>query len=79
MPQDPMTRGVPAAMRLLGLGWYFAVCVIGGVFGGYLLDGWLDTKPLFTMLGLFGGLALACYGGYKLLMQVISKRGQGEG
>lgn len=59
-------------MSLLGIGWYFAVSIIGGIVGGLLLDGWLDTKPLFTIIGLFLGLALAAYGGYKALMRVMA-------
>jgi len=60
-------------MSLLGIGWYFAISIVGGIVGGLLLDGWLDTKPLFTMLGLFVGLGLAFYGGFKLLMQLTRR------
>jgi len=63
---------MPRAIRLLGVGWYFALCIVGGIVGGLLLDNLADTKPLFALLGLFFGLALAFWGGYKLLMQVIS-------
>ena len=59
-------------MSLLGIGWYFAICIIGGIGGGLLLDGWLDTGRLFTIVGLFLGLAVAVYGGYKALMRVIA-------
>jgi F0F1-type ATP synthase assembly protein I len=59
-------------MGLLGIGWYFAVCIVGGILGGLLLDNWLGTEPLFTMLGLFLGLAFAAYGGYKALMRVMA-------
>jgi hypothetical protein len=60
-------------MRLMGLGWYFALSIVGGIGGGLLLDGWLDTKPVFTLVGLFGGLLLAFWGGYFLLMEAIGK------
>jgi F0F1-type ATP synthase assembly protein I len=60
-------------MSLLGIGWYFAVSIIGGMLGGLLLDGWLDTKPLFTLIGLALGLVVAFYGGFKALMQVTSQ------
>lgn len=69
----------PSAVRLLGIGWYFALCIIGGIVGGLLLDGWLGTEPLFTLLGLFAGLLVASYGGYKLLMQVLSGQDAGKG
>jgi F0F1-type ATP synthase assembly protein I len=63
---------LPAAIQLAGLGWYLALCIAGGIVGGALADSWLDTKPWLTLAGLFIGLAAAFYGGYKLLMQVIS-------
>ena len=64
---------MPPAVRLLGIGWYFAICIVGGIVGGLLLDNWLDTKPLFTLLGLVLGLAVAFYGGYKALMGVMAE------
>ena len=66
-----MTR-MPRALSLLSIGWYFALCIVGGIAGGLLLDNVLDTKPILAVLGLFVGLGLAFWGGYKLLMQVIS-------
>ncbi len=64
--------GLPPAARLIGIGWYFAICVVGGVMGGYLLDQVLGIAPLLTMLGLFAGLIIACYGGYRMLMDVVT-------
>jgi len=64
---------MPPAAQVLGIGWFFAVSIIGGIVGGVLLDGWLDTRPLFTILGLFLGLAVAFYGGFKALMRVIAE------
>ena len=63
-------------MKLMGLGWYFVFVIVGGVVGGLLLDGWLGTKPAFTLVGLFGGLLLAFWGGYFMLMEAI---GEGRG
>jgi len=63
---------MPPAVRLLSIGWYFALCIVGGTVGGLLLDNLLDTKPILTLAGLFLGLLLAFWGGYKLLMQVIT-------
>ena len=69
-----MTR-LPPTIRLMGLGFYVAVCIVGGVVGGLQLDRLLDTGRLFAMLGLFAGLALAFIGSYLLLMEVLNKRG----
>jgi F0F1-type ATP synthase assembly protein I len=66
-------------MRLLGIGWYFAMTIVGGIAGGFLLDTWLQTRPLFTLLGLFLGLALALFGGYVLLMRVLTEDKTGKG
>jgi len=60
-------------MRLMGIGWYFVLVIVAGVLGGVALDSWLNTKPVFTLLGLFGGLLLAFWGGYFLLMEAIGK------
>jgi F0F1-type ATP synthase assembly protein I len=68
----------PSAVKLLGIGWYFAVSIVGGAAGGMLLDGWLDTRPLFTLLGLFSGLALAFFGGLTFLMQVMKEDNAGK-
>ena len=67
-----MLTRMPRALTLLSIGWYFALCIVGGIAGGLLLDNVLDTKPILALLGLCFGLGLAFWGGYKLLMQVIS-------
>lgn len=63
-----MSWVVPAAW-LLGIGWYFAVCVVLGVLGGRWLDGRFGTSPLFALIGTFLGLAAALYGGYRVLTE----------
>jgi len=65
---------LPPTIRLMGLGFYIAACIVGGVFGGLQLDELLDTGRLFAALGLFVGLAVAFAGGYLLLMEVLNKR-----
>ncbi|MEO8457091.1 MAG: AtpZ/AtpI family protein [Chloroflexota bacterium] len=68
-----MMQRAPRAMQLVGIGWYFVFVIVGGTIGGVLLDGWLGTKPAFTLIGLFGGLVLAFWGGYLMLMEAIGK------
>ncbi len=63
-----MSWVVPAAW-LLGIGWYFATCVILGVLGGRWLDGRFGTSPLFALIGTLLGLAAALYGGYRMLTE----------
>lgn len=62
---------LPPAARLIGIGWYFAVCIVLGVVGGVLLDRATDTAPLLTLIGLALGLLTAFYGGYRMLMDVL--------
>lgn len=69
-----MTRLAPT-IRLMGLGFYIAACIVGGVVGGVQLDRLLDTGRLFAVLGLLVGLTVALLGGYLLLMEVLNKRG----
>ena len=71
---------LPPTVRLTGLGFYLALCIIGGVFGGVQLDGLLDTGRLFTVLGLFLGLALGLGGSFILLLEVLkTNEGKKEG
>ena len=60
-------------LRLLGIGWYIALCLIGGVFGGLWLDDRVGSRPLFTLLGMGVGLAIAAVGTYRMLMAVVSQ------
>ncbi len=74
-----MTR-LPPTVRLTGLGFYLALCIVGGVFGGVQLDGLLDTGRLFAVLGLFLGLALGLGGSFILLLEVLkTDKGDKEG
>ncbi len=59
------------ALRLLGIGWFVAICIAGGAAGGFFLDRALETSPLLTMLGTGGGIAVAVIGMYRMLMAVL--------
>jgi F0F1-type ATP synthase assembly protein I len=73
---------LPPTIRLVGIGWYVAICIVGGVVGGLLLDKAIDLAPVFTLVGLFVGLAAAFYGGYRMLMETLGgidrRRGKNE-
>ena len=66
--------GLPRTARLIGIGWYFAFCIVIGVVGGLLLDRVTDTTPLLTLVGLLLGLLLATYGTYRMLMEVLQPK-----
>ena len=62
-----------ADINIIGLGWSISsigLVIIFFVLGGFWLDNRLDTRPLFTLIGLGLGLATAAYGTYRLLTQV---------
>ena len=67
---------LPPAVRLFGIGWYFAFCIIAGIVGGLLLDRQVEKEPIFTLLGLFLGLVLAFFGGYVMLIEELGLRGR---
>lgn len=49
------------AAFVINLGWTFMAVVLGGFFGGYLLDRWLGTTPAFILVLSFLGIAAAVY------------------
>jgi F0F1-type ATP synthase assembly protein I len=67
-----------AALRLAGIGFYIAGCIILGVVLGVWLDRKVDISPLFTLLGLGVGLFAAFYGTYRMLLPVLWG-GKGKG
>lgn len=54
------------------LGFTSAVCIIGGVLGGFYLDGLLGSKPVFLIVGTLAGVGGTCVLAYKWVMRYIS-------
>lgn len=54
-----MTRGTPGWSSLLGLGAVTALLLVIGLALGWLADKFLHTLPIFTLVGLVLGIALA--------------------
>jgi F0F1-type ATP synthase assembly protein I len=71
-----MQRWVAPSAYFLGIGWYFVVCVVGGVLIGRWLDGRFDSAPVFALIGTFSGLALALYGAFRMLNERLLKPGR---
>lgn len=65
-----MNRWV-AALRLTGMGFYIAACILLGVSGGLWLDSKFDTEPWFTIGGLLLGLFLAAFGVYQMIRPLM--------
>ena len=67
-------KGTPwwaVVLRLTGLGWYVAACIVIGVVGGVFLDKLLGTVVLFTLSGIFLGSVLAFWGVYKMVLPAL--------
>ena len=67
-------KGAPwwsVALRLTGLGWYVAACVVIGVVGGVWLDRVFGAKALFTLIGTVLGSVAAFWGVYKMVLPLL--------
>lgn len=53
------------ALRITGLGWFVAICVVLGVLGGLWLDRHFGSTPVLTLVGTVLGAILAFYGIYR--------------
>lgn len=66
-------------IRLIGqlstLGLSFVLAIVMGFGAGYLLDGWLGTRPWLTLLGFLLGIAAAIVNVYRV-MQLATRKPQ---
>jgi len=66
-------------LRLMGIGWYIAFCIIFSLLLGLWIDDKVHTRPLFTLMGLVLGLVTAFLGVYRMvLFAVKDTRGKGD-
>ena len=82
MSGQPGIERYAVAVRLLGMGWFVAISIAGGVVGGLWLDGRTGLNPAFTLIGLVFGLAVAFYGVFKMAAPLLvspsgKRKGQG--
>ena len=66
------------ALRLTGIGWYIAICIVVGVVGGVWLDKKLGTTPLFILLGIVFGTIAAFYGMYRMVVPLLDDKRPGR-
>jgi len=67
--------------KLLGVGWFVAICIVGGAVIGIVLDKKLDTEPALSLVFLTLGTIFALYGVWRMLapgIQKPKKPGQGK-
>jgi ATP synthase protein I len=62
------------ALRFIGVGWFVAISILLGVWGGLWLDAKLGSAPVMVIVGLFLGLAVAFYGVYRMLLPLMRNR-----
>lgn len=65
-----MKSWVPA-LGLIGVGFFIAGCIIGGILGGQWLDEKLKTEPVFLILGLVLGIVVAFLGVYNMVKPIM--------
>ena len=70
-----MSKWVVPATQLLGAGWFFASAIIIGILLGRWADGKTGLEPMFTLVGIFLGLAVALVGGIRMLLPLINQSG----
>ena len=71
-----MNRGtLVAVLQLVGVGWYVAVCIVGGLLIGLWLDRTFDIVPVFTLGGILFGTVLSFYGIYKMVLPLMTNNG----
>jgi F0F1-type ATP synthase assembly protein I len=69
-----MNKWLPA-LRVTGIGFYIATCIVGGALIGWWLG---DKRPLYTIIGLLAGLVLALYGAYRMIRPLLNTNNNKE-
>ena len=59
--------------QLTTVGFAFVLAIVIGFGGGYLLDGWLGTRPWLSFLGFALGVAAGIVNVYRI-MQLAQKK-----
>ena len=61
MSLDQKKRQFNVYARYSSMGFQMLAIILLGVFGGFKLDGWLNTKPFLTIILSFSSVILAIY------------------
>lgn len=71
-----MPQWVATALRLTGLGWFIAVCIVLGILGGLWLGRVTGQVALLVLVGTILGSVVAFYGVYRMIIPAVygSKR-----
>jgi len=77
--ENAESRGYGAGYAIVAAGFQLAFAVLLFLGAGILVDRWLHTRPIFTLIGVLVGLGA---GMYALIARVVAespKRGKGPG
>jgi F0F1-type ATP synthase assembly protein I len=78
VPVAPISReNLQLIGQLSTIGFSFVFAIVIGFGGGYVLDGWLGSRPWLTFLGFFLGLAAGILNVYRV-MQLANKGRSGR-
>jgi F0F1-type ATP synthase assembly protein I len=73
-----LSKGTGEALRAAGalstVGLAFVLALVIGFWFGTVLDGWLGTKPAFTILFFFFGLAAGILNVYRIVSQAYPRQ-----
>ena len=64
-----------SVFKVIGFGWLVGVCLLGGGLGGYVLDQWLGSSPVLTLVGIIAGISVSILGVHRMLKDVIDEVG----
>ena len=64
-------RKIGTVARLVGIGWYVAVCIGLGAIVGVWADKTLGTSPILSVLGTLVGVAASVLGMVRMLTAVL--------
>jgi uncharacterized protein YacL len=70
-----MDKRWAGVLRLIGIGWYVAACILLGTLGGRWVGqkvGSNNSEVLFTVLGLILGLIVAFLGVYRMVKSTLT-------
>ena len=71
---SPVGRGFGAGYAIVGAGFQFAFAILFFLGGGFLVDRWLGTRPVFMLVGMAIGLAA---GFYVFILRVMAESRRG--
>ncbi|MBF0106211.1 MAG: AtpZ/AtpI family protein [Deltaproteobacteria bacterium] len=73
---SPQQSALYTYAKFSGFGLQLGASFLLGIYGGKYLDGQLDTRPLFLVIGALLGMAAGFYSVYKLIVQTNKRKKQ---